>query len=138
MKTKGNKIIPETGKVLRRKSDGFIINGEITLGLTFYAKGVRLKKAKKEKPEDYEEIDRVLIDEERPVVAPPDEVIVEIPAETAETVQEEALPEQEEVAPAKEPVVITVQDIISLSEKVEKIYSLLTPEQKEELKHLFK
>jgi electron transfer flavoprotein alpha/beta subunit len=60
-----------------------------------------------------------------------DEVVAEIPAETDESVQVgEALPEQEEVIQKKEPVVITVQDIISMAEKVEKIYNLLTPEQK--------
>jgi hypothetical protein len=64
-------------------------------------------------------------------------VIAEIPVETTGIMQEEAAPEQEEVIPKKEPVTITVQDILSLSEKVEKIYNLLSPEQKEKLEQSF-
>jgi hypothetical protein len=60
-------------------------------------------------------------------------VIAEIPVETTGIMQEEAAPEQEEVIPKKEPVTITVQDIISMQEKIDKIIEVLTPEQKKKL-----
>jgi hypothetical protein len=128
---KNNTIQAKKGKVLRRISDGFIAGNSIALGKTYYIAGKLLDKPLDELPEHYEEVDGVVMDEEHPIVAPLDEVIAEVPAETEEIVQEEeALPEQEEVIQKKEPKVITVQDIVSLAEKVEKIYNLLTPEQK--------
>jgi hypothetical protein len=137
-KLKNNIIQAKKGKVFRRISDGFVAGEKIHLGKTYYIGGKLLDEPLDELPEHYEEVYKVLIDEEHPIVALPDEVVVEIPVETEEIIQEEEAPEpepeQEEVVQEKEPVVITVQDIISLSEKVEKIYNLLTPEQKEELK----
>jgi hypothetical protein len=137
-KIKNNTIKAGKGKVFRRIADGFMAGNTLYLGKTYYVAGKLLDKPLDELPEHYEEIDEVVIDEEHPVVAPLDEVVAEIPAETDESVQVgEALPEQEEVIQKKEPVVITVQDIVSMAEKMEKIYNLLTPEQKEELKQSF-
>jgi hypothetical protein len=138
-KLKNNVIQAKKGKVFRRISDGFVAGDKIYLGKTYYINGKLLPEPLDELPEHYEEVDQVVMDEEHPIVAPPDDVVVEIPIEidTEEIVQEEEAPpeeEPEEVVQKNEPVVITVQDIISLSEKVEKIYSLLTSEQKEELK----
>ncbi|MDR1624867.1 MAG: Spy/CpxP family protein refolding chaperone [Tannerellaceae bacterium] len=130
-KIKNNTIKAGKGKVFRRIADGFIAGNMLYLGKTYYVAGKLLDKPLDELPEHYEEIDEVVIDEEHPIVAPLDEVVAEIQAETEEVIQEEeAPPEQEEVAPQKEPKVITVQDIVSMAEKVEKIYNLLTPEQK--------
>jgi hypothetical protein len=141
---KNNVIQAKKGKVFRRISDGFVAGDKIFLGKTYYIGGKLLDEPLDELPEHYEEVDKPIIDEEHPIVAPPDEVVAEIPVEVEDIIQEEeAVPEQEqepepeEVVQQKEPVVITVQDIISLSEKVERIYNLLTPEQQEELKQSF-
>lgn len=45
------------GKVLRRKSDGYIAGEEIYLGYTYYLNGRKLGKPLLELPEHYEEID---------------------------------------------------------------------------------
>jgi hypothetical protein len=138
---KNNVFQAKKGKVFRRISDGFVAGDMLYLGKTYYIGGKLLDEPLDELLEHYEEVNEPIIDEEHPIVAPPDEVVAEIPVEVEEIIPEEvAVPEQEQeteqeqVVQQKEPVVITVQDIISLSEKVEKIYSLLTSEQKKELK----
>lgn len=45
------------GKVLRRKSDGWIAGHEIYLGYTYYLNGRKLDEPLLELPEHYEEID---------------------------------------------------------------------------------
>ncbi len=45
------------GKVLRRKSDGYIAGQEIYLGYTYYLSGIKLVEPLLELPEHYEEID---------------------------------------------------------------------------------
>ena len=45
------------GKVLRRKSDGWIAGQEIYLGYTYYINGKRLDKPLFELPQHYEEIE---------------------------------------------------------------------------------
>jgi hypothetical protein len=143
-KIKNNVFQAKKGKVFRRISDGFVVGDMISLGKTYYIGGKLLDEPLDELPEHYEEVDEPIIDEEHPIVAPPDEVVVEISVEVEEIIpEEEAVPEQEQeaepedVVQQKESIVITVQDIISLSEKVERIYNLLTPEQQEEVKQSF-
>jgi hypothetical protein len=51
-------IIADEGKLLRRKSDGWVAGEQVTLGYNYYEGGVGLSEAKLETPEDYEEIDR--------------------------------------------------------------------------------
>lgn len=45
------------GKVLRRKSDGYIAGQEIYLGYTYYLNGIKLVEPLLELPEHYEEVD---------------------------------------------------------------------------------
>lgn len=45
------------GKVLRRKSDGYIAGQEIYLGYTYYIGGTKLVEPLLELPEHYEEVD---------------------------------------------------------------------------------
>lgn len=45
------------GKVLRRKSDGYIAGEEIYLGCTYYLNGRKLVEPLLELPEHYEEVD---------------------------------------------------------------------------------
>ena len=45
------------GKVLRRKSDGYIAGQEIYLGYTHYIDGIKLVAPLLELPEHYEEVD---------------------------------------------------------------------------------
>lgn len=45
------------GKVLRRKSDGWIAGNEIYLGYTYYLNGIKIDEPLLELPEHYEEID---------------------------------------------------------------------------------
>lgn len=45
------------GKILRRKSDGWIAGSEIHLGYTYYLGGRKLGEPLLELPEHYEEID---------------------------------------------------------------------------------
>jgi hypothetical protein len=130
---KNNRIQAKEGKTFRRISDGFIAGNTLCLGKTYYLAGKLLDEPIDELPEHYEEVDQVVIDEERPLVASPDEVTAEIPVETTEIMQEEAAPEQEDVIPKKEPVTITVQDIISMQEKIDKIIGVLTSAQKKKL-----
>ena len=51
-------IIADEGKLLRRKSDGWVAGEQLTLGYNYYEGGVGLSKAKLETPEDYEEFDK--------------------------------------------------------------------------------
>lgn len=68
-------IIADEGKLLRRKSDGWIAGEQVTLGYNYYESGVELAQAKLETPEDYEEFDKpedyedpVIIDQSRRIV----------------------------------------------------------------------
>lgn len=45
------------GKILRRKSDGYIAGQEIYLGYTYYLSGIKLVEPLLELPEHYEEVD---------------------------------------------------------------------------------
>lgn len=45
------------GKVLRRKSDGYIAGQDIYLGYTYYIGGIKLVEPLLELPEHYEEVD---------------------------------------------------------------------------------
>lgn len=45
------------GKLLRRKSDGYIAGSEIYLGYTYYLDGRKLGEPLLELPEHYEEVD---------------------------------------------------------------------------------
>lgn len=60
-------IEAEEGKMLRRKSDGFIAGEKVHLGYNYYEAGVPLSEAKLEVPDDYEEIDKPE-DYEAPVI----------------------------------------------------------------------
>ena len=59
MKTKndGNLIVADAGKVLRRKSDGWIAGPKLWIGYTYYLSGRKLGEPLLELPEHYEEID---------------------------------------------------------------------------------
>lgn len=57
MQVIGNRIIADEGKVLRRKSDGWIAGNEIHLGYTYYLNGRKLDEPLLELPEHYGEID---------------------------------------------------------------------------------
>lgn len=50
-------IEAEDGKVLVRKSDGWIAGERVHLGYNYYEAGIPLAEKKLEKPDDYEEID---------------------------------------------------------------------------------
>lgn len=51
-------IIADEGKLLRRKSDGWVAGEQVTLGYNYYEGGVGLSEAKLETPDDYEEYDK--------------------------------------------------------------------------------
>ncbi|MEL5896446.1 hypothetical protein AAE250_23540 [Bacteroides sp. GD17] len=51
------------GKVLRRKSDGWIAGEEIYLGYAYYLGGIKLVEPILELPEHYEEIDAPIPEE---------------------------------------------------------------------------
>lgn len=51
-------IIADEGKLLRRKSDGWVAGEQLTLGYNYYEGGVGLSTPKLETPEDYEEFDK--------------------------------------------------------------------------------
>lgn len=53
----GNRIKAAEGKVLRRKSDGWIAGNEIYLGYTYYLNGRKIDEPLLELPEHYEEMD---------------------------------------------------------------------------------
>ena len=54
---KENQLIASEGKVLRRKSDGFIYGKVINLGYTYFINGIKLPEPHLDVPEDFEEID---------------------------------------------------------------------------------
>lgn len=56
MKIDNRFIKADTGKWLRRKSDGFIVGPELSLGYTYYIAGKKLDEPILEIPQDYEEI----------------------------------------------------------------------------------
>lgn len=51
-------IVADEGKLLRRKSDGWVAGEQLTLGYNYYESGVGLTAPKLEVPDDYEEIDK--------------------------------------------------------------------------------
>ena len=59
-----NTIYAAEGKMLRRKSDGWLAGGEISLGYTYYIGGKKLDVPHLEVPEDYEEVDDPYVDEQ--------------------------------------------------------------------------
>ena len=61
-----SRMIADEGKVFRRKSDGFIMGEEITLGYDYYDAGVGLAHPHAARPEDFEEVD--MPDYEQPLV----------------------------------------------------------------------
>ena len=50
------KLVAEEGKLLCRKSDGWVAGESVTLGYNYYEAGVGLSQPKLETPDDYEEI----------------------------------------------------------------------------------
>ena len=63
-----SRMIADEGKVFRRKSDGFIMGEEITLGYDYYDAGVGLAHPHAAKPEDFEEVDKPSEWEAAPVI----------------------------------------------------------------------
>lgn len=61
-------IIADEGKLLRRKSDGWIAGEQVTLGYNYYESGIGLSSPKLETPEDYEEIDQPEDYEQPPII----------------------------------------------------------------------
>ena len=57
-------LYAEEGKMLRRKSDGWEVGSEISLGYTYYIGGKKLDVPHLEVPEDYEEVDDPYVDEQ--------------------------------------------------------------------------
>lgn len=62
------KIIADEGKIFRRKSDGFIFGGEISLGYDYYDANIGLSEPHLAKPEDFEEIDKPEDYEIKPII----------------------------------------------------------------------
>lgn len=61
-------ITASDGKVLRRKSDGWIAGEQLLLGYNYYEAGVALSNPRLEEPEDYEEIDKPEDYEVKPII----------------------------------------------------------------------
>lgn len=61
-------LVADEGKLLVRKSDGFVPGDRVTLGYNYYEAGIGLSNAKLETPDDYEEIDIPEDYEQRPVI----------------------------------------------------------------------
>lgn len=61
-------IKADEGKLLVRKSDGWVAGEQITLGYNYYEAGVALSNPKLEKPEDYMEIDKPEDYEVKPII----------------------------------------------------------------------
>lgn len=61
-------IVAEEGKLLVRKSDGWIAGDKITLGYNYYEAGVALSKPHLEVPDDYMEIDKPEDYEVKPII----------------------------------------------------------------------
>ena len=61
-------IKAEDGKLLVRKSDGWIAGEQVYLGYNYYEAGVALSSPRLEKPDDYEEIDKPEDYEVKPII----------------------------------------------------------------------
>lgn len=61
-------IKADEGKLLVRKSDGWVAGEQITLGYNYYEAGVALSNPRLEKPDDYEEIDKPEDYEVKPII----------------------------------------------------------------------
>ena len=61
-------IVADEGKLLMRKSDGWIPGERHTLGYNYYEAGIALSKPHFEVPEDYEEIDKPEDYETKPII----------------------------------------------------------------------
>lgn len=61
-------IVAEEGKLLVRKSDGWIAGEQVTLGYNYYEAGVALSKPHLEVPDDYMEIDKPEDYEAKPII----------------------------------------------------------------------
>lgn len=61
-------IKADEGKLLIRKSDGWVAGEQITLGYNYYEAGVALSNPKLEQPEDYMEIDKPEDYEVKPII----------------------------------------------------------------------
>ena len=61
-------IVAEEGKLLVRKSDGWIAGEQVTLGYNYYEAGVALSKPHLEVPDDYMEIDKPEDYEVKPII----------------------------------------------------------------------
>ena len=61
-------IVADEGKVLVRKSDGFIPGDRYTLGYNYYEAGIPLSEKKMESPDDFEEIDKPDSYDRQPVI----------------------------------------------------------------------
>lgn len=61
-------IVAEEGKLLVRKSDGWVAGEQVTLGYNYYEAGVALSKPHLEVPDDYMEIDKPEDYEVRPII----------------------------------------------------------------------
>lgn len=121
---KNNKhLIADDGKILVRKSDGFVAGKEFWLGMTYYLNGELLGTPFEELPEHYEEVvevlpeeygtpegDAVLLDEEHPMVV------------EAERVTEDGRPEG---AATSAPKVITVGDVAKMQEEIERLKEVI-------------
>ena len=61
-------IVADEGKLLVRKSDGWVAGERVTLGYNYYEAGVALSEPRLSKPEDYEEISKPENYEEKPII----------------------------------------------------------------------
>ena len=65
MIVEGNKIIAESGNLLRRIADRLVVGTEYCLGYTYFIGGAPIPDGKFEVPEDYEEVSVDLIYSQR-------------------------------------------------------------------------
>lgn len=61
-------IVAEEGKLLVRKSDGWLAGEKVTLGYNYYEAGVVVSNPKLELPDDYMEIDKPEDYEQKPII----------------------------------------------------------------------
>lgn len=61
-------IKADEGKLLIRKSDGWVAGEQVTLGYNYYEAGVALSSPRLETPDDYEEIDKPEDYEAKPII----------------------------------------------------------------------
>lgn len=61
-------IVADEGKLLVRKSDGWLAGEKVTLGYNYYEAGVALSNPKLELPDDYMEIDKPEDYEQKPII----------------------------------------------------------------------